>query len=69
VTVLFAVYSGRKALDDMAEYLQQQQTIHDQALHDYARDNKLLLKLQSGVAMMLEKLKDIRLKLVSEDEF
>jgi len=53
----------------MAEYLQQQQTIHDQALHDYARDNKLLLKLQSGVAMMLEKLKDIRLKLVSEDEF
>ncbi|XP_052224545.1 outer dynein arm-docking complex subunit 1-like isoform X2 [Dreissena polymorpha] len=56
------IQRGRKALEDMAEYLKEQETRRNNAIENYHRNNKLLLNLLSGTTTLFEKLKDIRLK-------
>ena len=51
--------------EDMAEYMREEEEIRDTVVEEYQRNEKLLLNLQSGIATLFEKLKDVRLKPVS----
>lgn len=49
----------------MTEYLAEEEARARAAKDNYDKHNKLLLNLQSGIATLLDKLKDVRLKPVS----
>lgn len=62
-------FRGRRALEDMANYLEDLEKRHTDIIESYRRHNKLFMNLQSGIATLLEKLKEVRLKPVSLKSF
>lgn len=53
---------GRKVLEDMAEYMQAEENARNTAVDLEESNEKLLINIQTGIATLFEKLKDVRLK-------
>ena len=49
-------------LEDMAEYMQAEEDARNTAVELEESNEKLLVNIQNGIATLLEKLKDVRLK-------
>ncbi|XP_076091241.1 outer dynein arm-docking complex subunit 3-like [Mytilus galloprovincialis] len=56
------IAKGRKMVEDVQEYVKKEETSRDDCLTEMTVNEKLLLDLQSGIATLYEKLKEIRLK-------
>ena len=52
-------------LEDMAEFMREEEEKRNKAIDQYQSNEKLLFNLQSGIATLFEKLKDVVLKPVS----
>jgi len=63
LNILF--YRGRKAVEDMADYVSSEEKRQKAVIENYEANNRLLINLQSGITTLLEKLKDVKLKPVS----
>lgn len=55
-------------VEDVQEYVKKEETSRDDCLTEMVVNEKLLLDLQSGIATLYEKLKEIRLKPVSANK-
>lgn len=53
---------GRKVIEDMAEHMENEEETKDRVVEECQLNEKLLLNLQSGIATLFEKLKDVRLR-------
>ena len=52
-------------LEDMAEFMRQEELKRNTDVDQFQNNEKLLLNLQSGIATLFEKLKEVILKPVS----
>ncbi|KAL5011823.1 hypothetical protein ScPMuIL_010374 [Solemya velum] len=53
---------GRKLVEEMQEYARNEEKRSDRSVETMQRKERLLLDLQSGIATLFEKLKDVKLK-------
>ncbi|KAK3087858.1 hypothetical protein FSP39_011599 [Pinctada imbricata] len=56
------IAKGRRLVDEMEEYVKEEETNCREALANMRANEKLLLDLQSGITTLFEKLKDVKLK-------